>query len=396
MANQSLVRHINERRLLAILRVTGPVPRAELARRLSLTRASVTGMIDDLLARRMVRESRSSDDPATRRDVGRPGVDIAIDPTGAYFLGVEIGVGVLRFALMDLAAGVVETAAQPIDRKSSPEQVIDLIAAKLASLRENRLYRASIRAMVVTVPGLVRRDGHVVNLPILGWKDVNLTPLIADRIDLPCHIENNANATAFGHIYSDPRPHHGVVVYLKLGTGCGGAVIIDDKLLRGGNGLGTEFGHLRIATDGPLCSCGQRGCLETFVNLKALQRYATNKDVDEGATDPDLPAQVAAALVTGDPDAERAVTTLSGHLTDGLVDITSIFDPDEIVLGGAMLPILDAVVARVGPPLNRRMVPGMSMPRLSVSRIGAFECAIGAAALAHHEEFDLSNLDLRT
>lgn len=91
MANQSLVRHINERRLLGILRVSGPVSRAELARRLSLTRASITGMIDDLLARGMVSE-RAREDSPERRDVGRPGIDIALEPKGAYFFGVEIGV----------------------------------------------------------------------------------------------------------------------------------------------------------------------------------------------------------------------------------------------------------------------------------------------------------------
>jgi N-acetylglucosamine repressor len=395
MANQSLVRHINERRLLGILRVSGPVPRAELARRLSLTRASITGMIDDLLARGMVSE-KARESNAERRDVGRPGIDIALEPNGAYFLGVEIGVGVLRFALLDLAAGVAETDEMPFDRGLVPEAVVGMVADKLAGLRQRPPYCDNIRALGVTVPGLVRRDGHVINLPILGWKDVNLSALIAARIELPCHVENNANAAAFGHIYSDPRQHHGVVVYLKIGTGCGGAVIIDDKLLRGGNGLGTEFGHLRIAADGPLCSCGQRGCMETFVNLKALQRYATNLDVDEAATDPQLPEQVAAGLAKGDPDAERAVATLVGHLTEGLVDITNIFDPDEVVFGGAMLPVLDAVVERITGPLRRRMVPGMSLPLLTVSRIGAFECAIGAAALAHHEEFDLSNLDLRT
>lgn len=392
MANQSLVRHINERRLLGILRVSGPVSRAELARRLSLTRASVTGMVDDLLARGMVGEQ--AQDKAGPRDVGRPGIAIALAPSGAYFLGVEIGVSVLRFALLNLAAGVTETDEMPLDRGLTPSQVVGLIAEKLADL--SKRFGGAVKALGVTVPGLVTRDGHVINLPILGWKDVNLAVLLAERIDLPCHVENNANAAAFGHIYSDPRPHRGVVVYLKIGNGCGGAVIIDDKLLRGGNGLGTEFGHLHIAPDGPLCSCGQRGCLETFVNLRALQRYVTNLDVDEAATDPQLPAQVAAGLAAGDPGAERAVATLAGYLTEGLVDIANVFDPDEVVLGGAMLPILDAVIERVAPPLGRRMVPGMTLPRFTVSRIGAFECAIGAAALAHHEAFDLSNLDLRT
>lgn len=390
MANQSLVRHINERRLLGILRVDGPVSRAELARRLSLTRASVTGLVDDLMAREMVSEQR--EDKTERRDVGRPGIAIALRPTGAYFLGVEIGVGILRFALLDLAAGVAETDAMPFERTMAPDAVVALIADRFAAWRAR--YGAAIKAMGVTVPGLVRRDGYVINLPILGWKNIELSQLLTAAIDLPCHVENNANAAAFGHIYSDPQPHHGVVVYLKIGTGCGGAVIIDDKLLRGGNGLGTEFGHLHIAPDGPLCSCGQRGCMETFVNLKALQRYALNQDVNEASTDPNLPTQVAERLAKGDVDAERAVTTLSGYLTEGLVDITNVFDPDSIVLGGAMAPVLDAVIERVAPALARRMVPGMTMPQLGVSRLGTFECAIGAAALAHHEALDLTNLDL--
>lgn len=390
MANQSLVRHINERRLLGILRVEGPISRAALARRLSLTRASVTGLVDDLLARGMVCEQRA--DKAEPRDVGRPGIAIALNPASAYFLGVEIGVGILRFALLDLAAGVAETAALPFERTLPPADVVALIAGQFATWRTR--FGDAIKAMGVTVPGLVRRDGHVINLPILGWKDINLSALLAGVIDLPCHVENNANAAAFGYIYAEPQPHHGVLVYLKIGTGCGGAVIIDDKLLRGGNGLGTEFGHLHIAPDGPLCSCGQRGCMETFVNLKALQRYALGQDVNEASTYPDLPAQVAGRLAIGDLDAERAVTTLASYLTEGLVDITNIFDPDAIVLGGAMAPVLDAVIERIIPALGRRMVPGMTMPQLSVSRLGAFECAIGAAALAHHEALDLTNLDL--
>lgn len=394
MANQTLVRHINERRLLSALRVSGPLSRAELARRLSLTRATVTGMIDDLTERGLVLEMPAVDQGA-RRDVGRPGIGIGLDPTGAYFLGIEIGVGVLRFALLDLAAGVAETDEMALGHPTSPDGVVASIEGKLARLRQVPRYREGIKALGVTVPGLVRSNGHVINLPILGWKDVGLGALIASHIDLPCQVENNANAAAFGHMYSAPRADHGVVVYLKIGNGCGGAVIIDDKLLRGSNGLGTEFGHLRIAPEGPLCSCGQRGCLETFINLKALQRYLTHEDVDETAVNPDLPERVAALLDVNDPAARHAVAMLAEHLAQGLVDITNIFNPDEVVVGGAMTPVLDAVLERATPLLAESMVQGMSMPTLTISRIGTFECAIGAAALAHHEAFDLTNLDLR-
>lgn len=395
MANQTLVRHINERRLLGTLRVDGPLSRAELARRLSLTRATVTYLVADLSGRRLVVEMPAAAGGGLPREVGRPGIEIALNPAGAYFLGVEIGVGFLRFALLDLAGGVAETQPLPLHHPTSPDRVVTMIERKLADLRQVPAYRDGLRACVVTVPGLVSADGNVLNLPIIGWKNIDLAALIASRIDLPCRVENNANAAAFGHMYSAPRADHGVVVYLKIGNGCGGAVIIDDKLLRGSNGLGTEFGHLRIASDGPLCSCGQRGCLETFVNLRALQRYLTGEDVQETATDPNLPASVAALLQARQPNAENAISTLAHHLAQALVDITNVFNPDEVVIGGPMLPILDAVVAKVTPLLADGIVQGMTMPRLVISRIGTFECAFGAAALAHHGAFDLTNLDLR-
>ena len=395
MANQTLVRHVNERRLLTVLRVEGAQPRAALARRLSLTRAAVTSMVDDLSQRQLVREIASPKGlPQGNRDVGRPGINVGLNPAGAHFLGVEIGVGVLRFALFNLSAEVVDTETVPLPQGPSPASVVALVAKKLGTLRDQAFYHESIRAIGVTVPGLVRSDGYVVNLPILGWKDVNLAQLLRLKIDVPCYLENNANAAAFGEIYSTPRANDAVVVYLKLGTGCGGAVIVNNRLLRGADGLGAEFGHIRIESDGPLCSCGQRGCLETFVNLRALQRYLTHEDFDELHSDLKLPGKAAKLIAGGDTVANQAIDELAGHLARGLVNITNIFNPGEIVLGGAMLPILPQICAAMAEQIGRGIVPGMTMPVLTVSSLGEFECAIGAAATAHHEEFDLSNVDL--
>lgn len=394
MANQSLVRHINERRLLTALRVGGALPRAELARRLSLTRASVTGMVDDLIGRGLVQEAGAREEQ--RRDVGRPGIDIALAPDGAHFLGVEIGVGVLRLAMIDMTAQVVEAEEQALPEGATPESVVALIAKRLAGLRAKPRYARTLRAVGVTVPGLVKSDGFVINLPILKWQNVALGALLEQALDLPCHVENNAHAAAFGYIYSDPQGSDGVMVYLKLGTGCGGAVIVDDKLLRGAHGLGGEIGHLRVAEDGPPCSCGRRGCLETFVNLRALQRYATHHDVTEQKVTAGLAEAMAERLARGDADAERAVDELAHYLVRGLISLTNLFNPDAVVIGGAMLPLLDALVERASGPLAGEIVPGMPMPRLVVSRVGAFECAIGAAALAHHDAFDLVTVDLRT
>ena len=284
MANQSLVRHVNERRLLGALRIAGPLSRAELARRLSLTRASVTGMVDDLFARGFVVEDAAALADG-RRDAGRPGIALRLAPGGAYFLGVEIGVGIIRLALIDLTGRPVETESHAVAADIAPEAVIGLLRSRVAAFRAHPAYGPRLSGIGVTVPGLVSRTGHVVNLPILGWRDVPFGAALTAALALPVFVENNANAAAFGHIYADPGAGEGVLVYLKIGTGCGGAVVIDNKLMRGSHGLGAEIGHLRVAPDGPPCKCGQRGCLETFVNLKALQRYATDFGLTLEGTD---------------------------------------------------------------------------------------------------------------
>ena len=96
---------------------------------------------------------------------------------------------------------------------------------------------------------------------------------------IPVSIENNTNAAAFGEVYRHPKLSDDLILFLKLGNGCGGAAIINGRLLRGTSGVATEFGHMRVAKDGPRCHCGQTGCLETHVNLAALARYLA----EEGA-----------------------------------------------------------------------------------------------------------------
>ena len=134
------------------------------------------------------------------------------------------------------------------------------------------------------------------------------------------------------------------------------------------------------------------GVPQTFVNLKALQRYATDFGLTLEGTD--APAALRERLDANVPAAQSVVSEIARYLVRGLSDITHLFNPDSVVIGGALLPVLDAIVAEAAPALAQQMVPGLPPPRLIVSRIGAFECAIGAAALAHHEELDLANIDL--
>lgn len=391
MANQSLVRYVNARRVVTLLRVDGPSSRADIARRLSLTRSTITNVVDDLLRRKLVIEM-PQEKPEGRRELGRPGINVRLNPAGAYFLGAEIDVGVVRVALLDLAGNVAETRVVSAVT-AEPEDAVGQIAAVYASLEEKPKYRGRIRALGLTVPGLVRSDGLVVHLPVLGWKNVKLLRLAAEKIDIPLFIENNTNAAAFGEVYTNPGPSRDFIVYLKLGIGCGGAAILNGRLMRGGRGTAAEFGHMRVADTGPVCSCGRRGCLETFVNLAALAAGYAPEETPGMAELVELSARVAKAEKAGEVRARETVGSITHYLVQGLVSLTNIFNPNEIVLGGLMRPLFAPHMAAISQGVRAGIVPGMGVPALKLSAGQEFECAIGAASIAHHESFDVSNIE---
>lgn len=394
MADQTLARYVNERSLLRLLRVQGATTRADMARQLRLTPATVTRLVAEMAERGLLSEGARPAASESAREPGRPGVAVALAPHGAFFLGVEIGVGVLRFTLIDLAAQPVASSERTVSRATPPEAVVAIIAAEIAALSADPSYKGRIRGVGVTVPGLVTLDGFVVHLPILGWKSVNLSALLTAATDLPVLVENNAAAAAFGAVYTEPQLPSLCTFFLKLGTGLGGAAIVNGRLMRGAYGTGGEFGHIRIAEDGIRCSCGQTGCLETFVNLAALAREAGD---DQGAGLADLvalPAAVAGAAEKGEARALAAIETLGHHLARGIVVLVNIFNPTTVVLGGVMRPILPLLLPILEHDVAERIVPGMRMPEFRLSSLGLFECAIGAATLAHQHAFGLPELGI--
>lgn len=391
MANHTFVKNLNERRILTLLRLEKQLTRAEVARRLGLNRSTVTNLVDGLLERKLLAvNERVSYAADARPDMGRPGINIALNPDGCFLLGVEIGVEVLRFALLNMSLEVVERCQVSIAPPHTPEKAVRQISAQLKKYQRDPRYGDLIQSVCVTVPGLVRNDGLITNLVIVGWRDVDFLGLISEELSLPVQIENDANAAAFGEVYCHPKRIQGLTVFLKLGIGCGGAVIINDRILKGNNGFGGDFGHMRILQDGPLCNCGQSGCLEPLVSLKALQAYLDESSLPSRAG----PQEIAALAVAGNPSARAAAGHLERYLSIGLISLTNIFNPGNIIVGGEMRPIVGVVLDELRNSVRSGIISGIPAPSINLSQNGDFECAIGAAALVHQQEFDESSVGL--
>jgi predicted NBD/HSP70 family sugar kinase len=396
MADQTLAKFVNERSILTLLRLNGGASRATISRALSLTPATISRLTSDMLKRGLLREVAATAVPVGEREPGRPGISVAVNPAGAYFLGVEIGVSVMRFVLIDLCAEVVESREDPLSRRITPEESVAAIARVYHAFEADPRYTGKISGGGVTVPGLVTNDGYVVNLPILGWRETNLRALLSSIPGLHFSIENNSNAAAFGAVYTQPETQVACTVFLKLGTGCGGAAIVNGRLLHGADGTGMELGHLNLGEPGVQCSCGQTGCLETWVNLAALSRSYLGREPGPDDDIANLPAVVAKAFTASDAIAIRATQSLASHLSRGLASLVNIFNPSQVILGGAMRPVLECCLDDLKTDVAHRIIPGTRMPELQISHLGPFECAIGAACVAHHKAFDISNVEIGT
>ena len=181
MADQTLARYVNELSILTMLRTRGAATRADMARRLSITPATVTRLVSELSRRELLREI---DEPATNgaaREPGRPGVSVELNSNGAYFLGVEIDVGVLRYALLDLSASVVASSEVRVPKSAKPAIVVGKIVDFERALERESRFKGKVKSVGVTVPGLVTSDGYVVNLPILGWKSLDLLAILKEQ-----------------------------------------------------------------------------------------------------------------------------------------------------------------------------------------------------------------------
>ncbi len=394
MADQTLAKFVNERSIFTLLRTHGDASRAVVARALGLTPATISRLTSDMLKRGLLREVAQQSEQTSGREPGRPGVALSVNPTGGYFLGVEIGVTRLRFVLLDLCTSVVETIEQSLSHHISPEEAAIAVAKIVTMFRKDQRYRGKIHSGGVTLPGLVRTDGYVVNLPILGWTQTNFNDYLSAVTDVPFSIENNANAAAFGAVYTQTGVQVNCTIFLKLGTGCGGAAIVNGRLLRGADGTGMELGHLNVGAQSIICSCGQKGCLETWVNLAALARsYRRCEPASDNNLDA-LPAEVADAFDRSDTAAEHALLQFTGHLASGLVSLVNIFNPSQIILSGTLRPVLERCLIRLRNEVAQRIIPGTRIPDIEVSHLGEFECAIGAACISHHKAFDISNVDI--
>lgn len=258
-----------------------------------------------------------------------------------------------RTALLQTPAGLVAWAAQQIERLSGGEKV---------------------RSIGIGAPGPIDvHKGVLVNPPnLFGWKDVPLASMLARATGCPVHLENDANLAGLGEFQQGAGRGTRNLVYVTWSTGIGAGLVIDGRLYSGSHGSAGEVGHMILDPDGPLDGCGQRGCLEAFAGGNMLAKRTGESAVE-----------LFQAAAAGDLEARGIVATAATYMGQALVNLTNLFDPDMIVMGGGVTKSW----AMVEPVLSRALrgspfVKPARRPKLRKARLGDRAGTVGAVEWA--------------
>ncbi len=301
-------------------------------------------------------------------------------------IGVDIG-GTKAFGVR------MEADDRRFDERFLLDRSMDLVDA--IALAIDKVADGPVDGIGVGIAGLVRMpDGVLVWGPHVSGTDIQVKSELEDRYQTPVVVDNDANTAALAEFRIGAGAGYDNGLLVTLGTGIGGAVVIDKKVYRGG-GFAGEWGHVRVEVGGLLCDCGKRGCWETRASGPALMRLArevvaANPDGSLAralGSEPITGESVIAVADAGEETARALVTEVGRAFGQGIADLIAIFDPEVVIIGGGLGSVGESIV---GPArrIVRDSIHGGKLrvpPTIQVAALGQASGAVGAAVLAREE-----------
>jgi glucokinase len=301
-------------------------------------------------------------------------------------IGVDVG-GTKALAVRLDGTEIVDESTLKIGRTT---ETIDAIIRSVDSVHDN-----AVQTIGVGIAGLVHQsNGSLIWGPHVPGTNLDVRGAVHEQFAVPVYVDNDANTAAYAELAMGSASGYDNVLFVTLGTGIGGAAVIDGSVYRGG-GLAGEWGHVQVDRDGLLCDCGKRGCWETRASGPALVRLAhqvvTRNPVSSLARilEPDAISgeSVVAAADAGDETARALVTEVGRSFGQGLAGLVAIFDPELIVVGGGLGSVGESIIGPARRVLSDSLHGGKLRvpPAIEVAALGPSAGAVGAALLAVKE-----------
>lgn len=384
------LKNINKHAILDLIRFAhGGISRAEIARQMGLSRSAVTAIVNDLIENGLVREAESG--PA---EGGRRPILLEIDPRRGHVIGIDLGATHLGLYLADLAAHVLMEVEIPFDVSRGPDVCLREVDEQVRMLVEAAgLSPQEVLAVGIGVPGPISPDGGGVVIPPImpGWDRYPIRAFLEGRWQCPVSVNNDASLGALGEWAFGAGRSERNLVYIKVGTGVGAGLLLDDRLYQGMSGMAGEIGHMTIVDDGPLCSCGNRGCLEAVAGGRAIAIQA-QQAVKKGQrtqlarirpVEAITAADVTAAARRGDLVAQQIFSAAGAHLGTAIASLINLLNPGIVVVGGGVAQTGDLLLEPIRQAvLGRSLKPAAQAVRINAALLGRRSIGMGAVVQA--------------
>ena len=384
------VKNHNKHAVLDLIRFTpGGISRVELADELALTRAAVTPIVKDLMDDGIIREAerRSSTN-------GRPPVILEINPDRGIVAGIDMGATHMTIIVANHAAQVLSEKEISLDISAGPkiciEQADAVLKEVLAKINANI---SDLDAIGVGVPGpIVAEAGMVLAPPIMpGWDQFPIRDTLQKRWNCPISLSNDAELGALGEWAAGAGRGVLNLAYIKVGTGIGAGILINGQIYRGAGGSAGEIGHITIDENGPMCTCGNQGCLEAIASGPAIARQAreaveAGKRTELANIQPQNNITVRNVIELarkGDLISQQILFKAGSQVGIAVAGLVNLFNPNMIVIGGGVPYIGDLFLGPVREAVQKRSTRAAAqIVEISTALLGKHSVSMGAVIQA--------------
>jgi predicted NBD/HSP70 family sugar kinase/biotin operon repressor len=354
-ATRSTPRDVNRQIALSLVREHQPISRAELSRRMSISRGMVTALVNQLITEGAVFEGETGQ---SRR--GRKPTLLYVRTHDRLAIGVDIRFSRTYVTLADFSG--TQRSIETLETVFDPEALIQELAKRFARMIDAEKAAERVEGIGLVVPGMVdRATGRILNSPQLGWRDVDIRQGLEAISGYPVFIENAPIACALAEMWLGQRGSAVTdFVYVTVSDGVGAGLVVNGQVVRGTAHTAGEFGHIPLDPDGPYCLCGARGCWEAYTsNLATVARYLGKPMTPDGARAMlkgiDISfIDVITLARTGDAQARHALQETGRYLGQGMSMIVNALNPSRIIVGGEITAAWDLVQEHIRAGISER------------------------------------------
>jgi len=307
-----------------------------------------------------------------------------------YGFGIDLGGTTVKIAYFDETGEMLEKWEIPTVTENGGSRILPDIAASIRQfLDDNQIADTAILGLGIGVPGPVNAKGVVNRCVNLGWGVFNIAEELQSLTGFPVKAGNDANVAALGEFWKGGGQGCDNMVFVTLGTGVGGGIVVEGNLLHGAHGSGAEIGHLVLnRNETRQCTCGKRGCVEQYCSATGIVRMATDylASTDAPSTlralDPITCKDIFDAAKAGDKEALTILDQVYAYMGEFLGNVCTVVNPEVVVIGGGVSKAGNMLIEGIEPYFKKNVFHAASGAKFTLASLGNDAGAYGAVKLA--------------